>query len=409
MTSYLGWLDASESDRRRAMEFVAGLREPDTLDELGIGPARDAIADRLFPGTSTVQTRARYLLFVPWVYLMLEGRDRGSRDVAVRARNIEIRLAKVLAAGADADGAIGKEAKDRLLRLPSSIYWAGLGRYQIRRFDGSQAAYHRALARPRPASPGSAADESSDERPAPDVRANWDPHLPPAPASFPDGVTLALEPGEAAFLADSIQFQCRGSMLARLLEIGRTWTHVDAPWMHSAVPEMSDALRALLHDAELLSAAHHGAALLYNFLVARAAGREKLEADFRDGLEEWNASIGPTLDELRRWDLAAFWSGLRTGGTRIAPRLERFVGAWRDEVVASAGTVADRTTAHDLITRREIEVKGRRARLTNPTYRELWNGGSSLRSLAYRWNPVETILLDILRALPTGGADARPA
>ena len=43
------------------LEIVDLFREKGTLDELGIGAIRDAFADRFFPGTSTLHTRARYL------------------------------------------------------------------------------------------------------------------------------------------------------------------------------------------------------------------------------------------------------------------------------------------------------------------------------------------------------------
>ena len=67
--STLTWLDTSEKDRRRTLEFIDTFRERDTRDELGIGVVRDAFSDLMFPGTSTVQTRATYFLLVPWCYL----------------------------------------------------------------------------------------------------------------------------------------------------------------------------------------------------------------------------------------------------------------------------------------------------------------------------------------------------
>ena len=70
--STLTWLDSSEHERRSVLELVSALNEPGTLDELGIGTIRDTIADTLFPGTSTIQTRARYFLFVPWILQMAE-------------------------------------------------------------------------------------------------------------------------------------------------------------------------------------------------------------------------------------------------------------------------------------------------------------------------------------------------
>jgi hypothetical protein len=71
LTSALTWLAYSDHDRQKMMNAIQLFREPGTLGELGIGTVRDAFADRLFPGTSTIQTRARYY-FVPWLYLNLE-------------------------------------------------------------------------------------------------------------------------------------------------------------------------------------------------------------------------------------------------------------------------------------------------------------------------------------------------
>jgi hypothetical protein len=64
MTSTFGWLDADNEQRRRMLEVVDLFKEEGTLDELGIGSIRDALADSLFPGTSYLHTRLRYVLFI---------------------------------------------------------------------------------------------------------------------------------------------------------------------------------------------------------------------------------------------------------------------------------------------------------------------------------------------------------
>lgn len=66
------WLDYSERERRKMLDVVDLFREHDTRDELGVGSVRDAFADMLFPGTSTIMTRARYFLLVLWAYQRLE-------------------------------------------------------------------------------------------------------------------------------------------------------------------------------------------------------------------------------------------------------------------------------------------------------------------------------------------------
>ncbi len=94
------WLDYFEHERRQAMEVIDLFGEDETRDELGLGTIRDAFADLLFPGTSTIQTRARYFLFVPWAFRDLERRRRtASAQCADRARAIQGKLRDALIAG----------------------------------------------------------------------------------------------------------------------------------------------------------------------------------------------------------------------------------------------------------------------------------------------------------------------
>ena len=132
------------------MELVSALNEPGTLDELGIGTIRDTIADTLFPGTSTIQTRARYFLFIPWILRMVEeGSPRGAED---RARNLQLRLRNSLdkAHGLNETGVIGVAAGAALQRWPIDIYWLGMARWGIRRHPGSISSYFASLGRPSP-------------------------------------------------------------------------------------------------------------------------------------------------------------------------------------------------------------------------------------------------------------------
>ncbi len=65
-----------------------------TVDDLGIGTIRDAINNRLFPGTSIVQTRARYYLFIPWIYLNAE--QRYPNRIGAKAQDMERSLIAAL-------------------------------------------------------------------------------------------------------------------------------------------------------------------------------------------------------------------------------------------------------------------------------------------------------------------------
>jgi len=135
--SSLAWIDFDEAERQRAQRKLALFQERETRDELGLGGIRDSIADHLFPGTSTIQTRPRYMLFVPWLFRRLESRETTTAQLADEGRRLETTLMGSLLAGGETIGVIGREAGSRLKRLPSSVYWAGLGAWGVRRFPGS--------------------------------------------------------------------------------------------------------------------------------------------------------------------------------------------------------------------------------------------------------------------------------
>ena len=138
MPSTFTWLDYSEHERRKMLDVIDLFGEKTTRDELGLGGVRDAFADLLFPGTSTIQTVAKYFLLIPWVYQSLEQKHTSSAKMPLRARKAEIELARALEASGETDGVIGRIAKEKLQRLPSSVYWQGLNKWGIRVFGGSQ-------------------------------------------------------------------------------------------------------------------------------------------------------------------------------------------------------------------------------------------------------------------------------
>src|SRR3954464_2212072 len=100
MTSFT-WLDYSEHERQQAMEVIDLFREEDTRDELGLGTIRDPLSDLLFPGTSTIQTRARYFLFIPWIYNELQRRRIPAREFSDRLRKYQGKLRDALIEGGE--------------------------------------------------------------------------------------------------------------------------------------------------------------------------------------------------------------------------------------------------------------------------------------------------------------------
>ena len=92
MQATLTWLDLTASDRDKMRRVLDLFKEQGTLDEMGLGSLRDALSDALFPGTSSIQTRLRYVLFVPWLYRRLEGRRVRSSDVERAAPSVTTQI-----------------------------------------------------------------------------------------------------------------------------------------------------------------------------------------------------------------------------------------------------------------------------------------------------------------------------
>ena len=56
----LGYIHSNREEQARVMQVLKMTSESVALDELGIGRIRDAFADRMFPGISTLQKHMKY-------------------------------------------------------------------------------------------------------------------------------------------------------------------------------------------------------------------------------------------------------------------------------------------------------------------------------------------------------------
>lgn len=404
MPSTFTWLDYSESDRRKMLDVINAFREKETRDELGLGSVRDAFADQLFPGTSTIQTRARYFLFVPWIYQRLE-RDRvRSHEIARVARRDEVRLIEALLKGGETSqgaGVIGAQARAKLQRLPSSVYWFGLGAWGIRLFPGSIDQYHRSLnhfyeAQRQRRHVRGHEDDHLDEPSG----GNWHPHLPEPPANLLDQTTFQLSADEADYLSERIRIHTRGSLMAFLLERDDAPTSVEFPWQ---LPELALApatLREQLDHAHTFSEVIHGAPLLYNLMLAELIGHADLIASYRDQLTGWAAALKARRTEIAAWNLIRFWEVAGAGGAQITMPTRRFITTWIEEVRRpGSAPVAENPALRRLVHQREVALKRRLSRLENPRARELWNGQSGTGRLVFRWGQAQRILSDIHHGL----------
>jgi len=308
--SSFGWLAHDDDERRRLMEVIDLFRERGTLDELGIGTIRDAFADHFFPGTSTIQTRARYFLFIPWMYRQIEEERVPSSRAGSRARELHTQLVASLKNGGVGTnaGLIGIDAGDALQRLPSAIYWYGLGRWGIRLFAGSTDRYHASLdAHYREERAARTSDGGELINPA---RHNWLPSVPARPEDLLEATKFELSATEADFLVERVRRSAPSSLLAACLTPQTTRkASAKAPWEigTGAVPQR---LRDDIEHARLYSLVMEGAALLYNRLLAEASAAHFATADtarvdrYRELLGRWATDMAADGDALAGWDQA---------------------------------------------------------------------------------------------------------
>jgi hypothetical protein len=284
--------------------------------------------------------------------------------------------------------------------MPSSIYWAGLKRWGILTFGGSLAQYQRSLDEfyLRVKGHRSLGAENREAVPEP---TNWHPHLPPVPEGFPRGAAMELHPDEATYLRERILSTCHGTLLAYLADAGEVWEAVDFAWDLDRAGSLPQRLRHPLRHARTFSEVMHGAAILYNILLAEAVRNDEWLTRHEDAFQEWATHEEMRRGRLMEWDLSEFWAVVTAEGARVPPPTRAFVEAWvgRMRHHSRPRALATDKSARDLVTAREAALKRSRARLHNRRHLELWNGASGMRQLDLRWANSQWLLLDILGAL----------
>ena len=401
MPSSLTWLDVSADQQRRVREIIRLFEEPGTRDELGVGPIRDSFSDQLFPGTSVIQTRARYFLFVPWLFQAASARGRRGQDMLDRVDRSERQLIERFRAAGLTDGLIGRQAGARVKILPSTIYWGGLTRWGVLTAPMTPKAV---------AETGRSTDSEEDELAFRSV-GPWHPTMPPAPTGFPNAESggFDLTPAEAQWLYERVEDRVPGTLLAHLVA-GDALSETDAPWLEPVALAAPAAIAELLEHARRFSLLVHGAALLYNLLAAERyeqQGFTRLDDPsgwYRDALDVWSTEYRDHIGS--EWDWPRFWDVVRTGNPRVPPGARAFVENWEEGVRRCGGPsqVADDDGSGEKWRGRVARLRGSRAVLGNDKLLATWGGSSGSSALVYRWGTVRQLVIDIQEALTRAGS-----
>lgn len=398
MASSFSWVDFAEDDRRKMMEILHLFHDKEIREELGVGTVRDAFSDMMFPGTSTLNTRAKYMLFIPWIFLSLEKRHIKSDKIEEKSREYEISLIRALLNAGEDDGVIGRVARDRLKILPSYMYWSGLGIWGIRRFEGSNYQYFQSL--DSFYAHRKSIVKSDDGEAVSQPSNNWDPNIVAPPNDFPWSAKLDLSREEATYLHDRILARCKKSLLAFLVTTSDP-TDVRYAWIHPNWAEFSDEHKQIVQHARNFSDVMHGASLLYNLMLSEKRKNNDWIEKYTQRLVVWADNVGERFSEIAQWDLIDFWRIVYEQNQHINYLTRRFIDNWIG-IVRDKGDVPEllkNEQARRLIYQRELRIKGNRSRLKNERMLEQWLGAAGENAMDFRWRVTQRLLKDIFSGL----------
>lgn len=397
----LGWIDYSSEHREKVMAVLDGLAAPGAVDELGIGRIRDGFADILFPGTSTIQTRAKYFLIVPYLLMELEKeRYLKPEDLLEKLGDEEVALIETLNQEGQ-DGVIGGRAGTSLKRKPSNIYWNGLRTYEIFRHASlSLTNYAKAVFRMNHNKElvntyGNEELDDAGNKAGAYTGTFWQCILPEP--DWKHHLSMDLTYDEAHFLKTRITSaeKSKDSLLSYLLTVDSDkWRDIDSFEALDAIIPDKGRLRENFNQAYKFSEFLHGAHIRYNLIASNGKNET--------AVKKWTSWINSSFVT---YEFAAF------PFKKVLQRLSinnyplfRFLRDWQEAVV-----LRDEAAMDELIINREIELKSKdRAKLHNSkmySYQDGdWIGNDKLQ---FRFQDAKVIMEDIVAGLEGKYAEAR--
>lgn len=378
---------------RRVLDLFS---EQGTIDEMGLGVIRDAFADALFPGTSSIQTRLRYLLFIPWIYKRFEERRRSSSDIAREAREAEIALVDPLKESDDAEGIIGARAGKELSRLPSHVYWAGLVRWGVFQRPQSQSWYHTHFESLR--SGEKDVGRADDPGVVWERKPVWHPRLPPTPDEFPAAVSFALTSVESDFIRGRFEESCPRTLLAWLAREGSE-NLAESFWDDPVTAGAPGQVRSIVALARRFSLHVEGLPLLYNLLLAQLRLERHGESNDEERAARYRAEIAEWADREAaeaRFSPQELWAFMARSRSNLTNPLRQFLESWSDRLAEiGPASIAEDIELARLIQLREQRLKGARARFTNEGRLLDFTRGVGLGRMDFRWFRVRQLLIDL--------------
>lgn len=285
-TLELGWIDFSKEERAKVLDVINLLAEDETLDELGISAIRDGFANMFFPGTSTIQTRAKYFLIVPYALEDLEYDKTADPQKLLKMLDDTERHCGEIMLKSGGEGVIGSrnlKSGNWVQRTPADIYWNGIRTYGI--FTGGNLSLYqyikassilkiqKGMLKAHRNIREDAEEGEKDDNDAGVLFSTSFWRLPEhQPGNWIDVLKIELTPTEASFLKHQIINNCPDSLFAFILRHNlKDVIHFDS------FEDMADGLLQILpsdmrEDILLAKAASefiYGMRIRYNFILSQ--------------------------------------------------------------------------------------------------------------------------------------------
>lgn len=411
--SAIGWVDFSSEHRDRVKSVIDLLSTPGVIDELGIGVIRDSFSDSLFPGISTIQTRAKYFLTVPRIfkdYERLPAHKRRRRKLADYLNEQENLCMEAMVSNHGdnpQDGIIGEsfaKKQGEVQRKPSSAYWAGIRQFGLIKTKLSLQVFSGKFANPDQPLLDlvRGTDTTKGDDPDATEQANATINGPPYEDDWIESLSILLSKEEASFLSRQIEACVPTSLLGQILldsEVRKQFLNLPNEWNFTMLADEAQFVRQFPRDLQKIIAAARdfwqlllGAHIRYNCLLQGRHGTIALRNEFEREWEEWKADLASF--DWHRWDTGFLWELANIHHRRVREPTIRFVESWIEGIRDDLSVA----TLDEFVTRQERFNKKSRARL-NPTADERIGKWVGIADLNYRLNQARTIISDINRGL----------
>ncbi|CCJ34302.1 DUF6361 family protein [Caloramator australicus] len=393
----IDWVDFSKEQRKRVLDVINLLTEPGAVDELGVGVIRDAFSDIFFPGTSTIQTRAKYFLITGYILKEIEKLNRMTPEKFIeKLHDEELSLIDVLKRSGET-GVIGQESGKRLKRKPSDIYWNGIKTYGI--FTDKKMSiydYAKVICRlnerkEKTKSLGKKKNEDDEDADDKDAELTdgyikfW--NLPYFPDNWRENILINLTKEEAEFLKEAIIKSCSGTMLAYILknEIKGILDIKSFDELEGIINLFPDDIKKDFFMARDFANFIYGAHIRYNVILSNGED-ERVD----DEWEIWKGNI----KKFAEIDINSVIARCNVKNRRLVNFLYNLKDAMLNEDIEKLDKI---------IIEREKDLKGpKRAKLLNKE-NFIYKGWVGIDKLQYRFPNARRIIEDIFNGL--GGED----